>query len=105
MSYYIINIYYEFNHNILNPIININQNNFSGMIYLPLNYQQLTKLTNSIRINQIGNFSKLFIVNIQNIFKNEYDTFIKFINKDNYVFNNQILPMYYIIQSFEMIII
>jgi hypothetical protein len=105
MSYHIVNIYYEFNHYILNPITNTNQSNFNGMIYLPLNYQQLNKLSNLITNNNIGNFSKLFIVNVQNVFKNDFDTFIQFINKDNFVFNNEILPMYYIIQSFEMIIL
>lgn len=105
MNNYVVNIYYEFPHNIYNPITNTYQNNLNGTIYLPLTYAQTTKLSNIITNNNIGHFSKLFIINTQNVFQNQYENVIKLINKDNYILNNQILPMYYIIQCFEILLL
>ncbi len=108
MNYYNVHVYYELGINIYNPINNIHQTNFNGTLFLPLNQEQFIKFTQNITNNNIGNFSKLFIISneIINIFF--YQNLLKLINKDNYIINNNYniyyLPQYHIIINIEMLI-
>jgi hypothetical protein len=108
MNYYLVHVYYDFGLSIYNPINNTYQPNLNGTIYLPLNLRQYIKLTQNITNNNIGQFSKLFIINneIINIFF--YENIIKLVNKENFIINNNnnvyYLPQYYIILNIETLL-
>ena len=108
MSFYLINLYYEYGQNLFNPINNTNQINFNGTIYLPLNTIQINNLNMNITHNNIGNFSKLIILNTEIINIFAYQNILKLVNKDNYIINNNYniyyLPQYYIILNLELFI-
>ena len=108
MSYYLVHIYYEYGLSLYNPINNLHQTNFNGTMYLPLNLEQFTKLTYNITNNNIGHFSKLFIINNELVNILFYQNVLKLINKNNYIINNNYtvyyLPQYYIIENIELLI-
>jgi len=105
MNFYIINLYYELNQSIYNPINNTYESSSNGVIYLPLNYNEFIKLNNLINYNNIGIFSKLIILNYQLIDYLFYENMLKLVQKENYVINNIYIPMYYIISNIELLLV
>ena len=104
MSYYQVHLYFETRLTLYDPIqgewIRV-----SGSIYLPLLYTQLTKLTTYINQNNFSeSFNRMYILNKKQINQENYNFLITQVNKENYIFNNDYMPMYYIIQFIENII-
>ncbi len=108
MSFYLVHLYYEFGQSLYNPINNINQTNFNGTLYLPLNINQLNNLNLNIIHNNIGIFSKLIMLNTEMINILTYQNLLILVNKDNYILNNNYnlyyLPQYYAILNLELLI-
>ena len=104
MNYYIVNLYFETKQPLYNPI-SAESNKFSGTIFVPLTPEQYQKFITYINLNNFStNFERLIVLNTEQASLFFYQFAIRLINKNNYIINNQCLPMYYIIQFIETII-
>jgi len=104
MIYYQVHLYFETKQTLYDPI-QCQWIKFNGSLYLPLLYIQMSKLY--IYINQnyfIETFDKMYILNIKQIPIQNYEVLLTLVNKENYIINNNYMPMYFIIQFIENII-
>lgn len=104
MNYYKTHLYFEIKNTLYDPIQS-QLIKFSGTLYLPLLHSQLQKLILHINQNNFTHtFEKLIILNTDQINSQYYNLLVSLIDKNNYVANNQYLPLFYIIQYIENII-
>ncbi len=104
MNYYKIHLYFETKNTLYDPI----QSQWikcSGTLYLPLLYSQLQKIITHINQNNFSNtFERLIILNTEQINYQMYQFLVLLVDKNNYIIQNEYLPLFYIIQYIENLI-
>lgn len=104
MIYYQVHLYFETKQTLYDPI-QCQWIKFNGSIYLPVLYNQLQKLNTYINQNNFSQtFERMYILNTKQIPIHNFEILMTLVNKENYIVNNDYMPMYFIIHFIENII-